>query len=133
MPGAPKHREPLDREIAAAISRAVSGLVVDELAKLRAIGIATRDVLDVFYALPQGREALAQRREAMLAELELLEKSGKGRSAVSATVRKFAQNPTEVESLSRQLRRWRKTDTVPLTPWTRSRFDRWRQKRQGLK
>src|SRR5262249_8291462 len=59
------------------------------------------------------------RREQMLAEVARHEREGRGWNAVTLVARKFAVDPDdeiEVQSLSRQLRRWRrKSDTVRLS------------------
>ena len=69
------------------------------------------------------RESIAvvrqSRRERMVAELERLERQGRGRAAPMVVARDFAsdaRDPIEVASLARKLRRWRRknSDTVRL-------------------
>jgi hypothetical protein len=51
------------------------------------------------------------RREQMVADLERMELEGRGRAAVMLVARRFARDPLdpiEVDSLARNLRRWRR-------------------------
>lgn len=61
---------------------------------------------------PRERIAAARglRRREMLEEISRIERSGKGRAAAMIVARTFAidaHDPVEIESLARQLRRWR--------------------------
>jgi hypothetical protein len=109
--------------------------VVERAVKAAALALLSRDrtVAEVVAALAEAvadapgdvtpRESAAvarqSRRAKMITELIRLEQQGHGRSAAMLVARKFAgdpRDPIEVESLARQLRRWRarKTDSVRL-------------------
>jgi hypothetical protein len=106
--------DPRQATVERAVKAAALALLARDQTPAEVVASLTDAVAAISPADTTPREGVAavrqSRRGAMLAELERLERQGRGRAAAMVVAGKFAADPhddVEVASLARKLRRWR--------------------------